>query len=420
MRKIFTIALFGALFAACNQPQQVKEQTKQTPVDTIAKAPAKPDNSTLTLPVLDALFYEKGFSAELKTKLGLTTSEIEKLKAAAHTSLRELSEDGGSSARSASQQYREKIKEIIGDDKAQQLEQFVLARYSAGVEGLAPTKPNFVPTDTRIVVNAPAFRMDVFQEGKLIKSYKVGIGYPEFPLPTGMRRADTIIFNPSWTPPDEPWVKGKFAPGQKVSGSSDLNPLGVIKIPIGMPSLIHGGKPPEKIGNFASHGCVGLTNALVKDFAGVLAQLSGTTLPAIGSKTHSIKLEKPVPVDLRYETIVAQNGSLHIFRDVYERGTNTLENAKAILKIYAVDYDKLSEQEKSDLDDALDAMNRDPKGNTIATDSIPDTKNGVAASKIARSKKGKTTTKVKGDKEAAVTISALQGKGYPDPVNENQ
>lgn len=419
MRKILTIALFSACFAACNQPEKAK-QTNVPKTDSVTKTATKTDESALTLPVLDALFYEKDFSAELKAKLGLTTSEIEKLKAAAHTSLRELSEDGGSSARSAGQQYREKIKEIIGDDKARQLEQLVSARYSAGVEGLAPAKPNFVPADTRIVVNAPAFRMDVFQEGKLIKSYKVGIGYPEFPLPTGMRRADTIIFNPSWTPPDEPWVKGKFAPGQKVSGASELNPLGVIKIPIGMPSLIHGGKPPEKIGNFASHGCVGLTNALVKDFAGVLAQLSSTILPAIGSKTHSIKLDKPVPVDLRYETIVAQNGSLHIFRDVYERGTNTLENAKAILKIYDVDYDKLSEQEKSELGEALDAMNRDPKGNTIATDSVPDTKNGVAASKIARSKKGKTTTKVNGEKEATIAIAALQGKGYPDPVNENK
>jgi hypothetical protein len=39
--------------------------------------------------------------------------------------------------------------------------------------------------------------MDVFKEGKLIKSYKIGIGYPEFPLPSGLRKASTIIFNPT-------------------------------------------------------------------------------------------------------------------------------------------------------------------------------------------------------------------------------
>src|SRR5688500_10058404 len=46
--------------------------------------------------------------------------------------------------------------------------------------------PNAIPTDTRIVVNIPAYRMDIFADGSLIKSYKVGIGTPEFPLPTGL------------------------------------------------------------------------------------------------------------------------------------------------------------------------------------------------------------------------------------------
>ena len=59
--------------------------------------------------------------------------------------------------------------------------------------------PNAVPTDTRVVVNTPAFRMDLFQDGKLLKSYKIGIGYPEFPLPHGLRKAQSIIFNPTWS-----------------------------------------------------------------------------------------------------------------------------------------------------------------------------------------------------------------------------
>src|ERR1043166_2879462 len=48
--------------------------------------------------------------------------------------------------------------------------------------------PNAVPKDTRIIVNIPAFRMDVFRDGTLLKSYKVGIGYQQFPLPTGFRK----------------------------------------------------------------------------------------------------------------------------------------------------------------------------------------------------------------------------------------
>ena len=429
------ITIIAFFLAACNQPSGNKQQTAKTTDTTVQKLDTtkKPDQAAdnqnvLTLPVLDALFYDPGFAKSLRSQLGLSAVQVQKLKAAAHSSLSNLSEDGAvdtASASAANQRYVAQINTIIGDDKEQQLLQLLNDRYSKGVEGLAPSKPNFIPKDTRIVVNAPAFRMDVFQSGKLLKSYKVGIGYPEFPLPAGMRRADTIIFNPTWTPPDEPWVKGKFAPGRKVSASNDLNPLGHIKIPIGMPSLIHGGKPLEKIGNFASHGCVGLTNAQVQDFTGMLAQLGGSTLSADSisllekhhAKTYSVKLPKPVPVDLRYETIVAEGGSLHIYRDVYERGTNTLATAKRVLASYGVNYDKLSEQEQTDLGEALQEMNRDAHGKIISTDSIPPAKHGVPASKLERSKKGKVTYHIKGQKEAEVPIAALSGKGYPDPVD---
>src|SRR6266480_3336671 len=84
--------------------------------------------------------------------------------------------------------------------------------------------PNAVPRDTRVVVNIPAFRLDVFHDGTLINSYRIGIGYPQFPLPTGFRKAQLIIFNPTWTPPDSPWVEAMNAtPGETVSAGSKHN-----------------------------------------------------------------------------------------------------------------------------------------------------------------------------------------------------
>src|SRR6185369_14910592 len=138
--------------------------------------------------------------------------------------------------------------------------------------------PNAVPTDTRVVVNIPAYRMDIFDDGSLIKTYKVGIGTPEFPLPTGLRKAESVIFNPTWTVPDEAWAEEmkNVKVGETVEAGDKNNPLGWAKIPIGLPNLIHGGKAPAKIGTFASHGCVGLTNPQIKDFAMQLAQAAGT------------------------------------------------------------------------------------------------------------------------------------------------
>jgi murein L,D-transpeptidase YcbB/YkuD len=115
------------------------------------------------------------------------------LKNAARDSVLKLNEDAGSedftrSTKTAISEADKKIKEILGNENGAKFLNVARKHWSGG-DATALAKPNEVPTDTRIVVNAPAYRMDIFQDGKLIKSYKVGIGYPEFPLPTGLRTA---------------------------------------------------------------------------------------------------------------------------------------------------------------------------------------------------------------------------------------
>src|SRR5207248_1553182 len=270
-----------------------------------------------------------------------------------------------------------KISSVIGKDKAAELAIMVRERWNGAADDAGnQNKPdesarrNTVPNDSRIVVNTPAYRMDVFDAGRLIKSYKVGIGYPQFPLPTGLRKAKVIIFNPTWTPPDEPWVAHmrNINVGEKVEAGSKLNPLGPIKIPIGLPSLIHGGKSPAKLGTFASHGCVGLTSPQVEDFAKLLAQVAGSEISdaAINSyfadktKTRAVKLNHAVPVELRYETIVVEDGKLHIYRDVYDQDSNTEANLRAVLDVNGIRLEDLSEEERTQVLDALNAMSRHP------------------------------------------------------------
>jgi lipoprotein-anchoring transpeptidase ErfK/SrfK len=378
----------------------------------------------LGLPVLDALFFEDDFEAELKTKLALSDEQIKKLKTAAHASVADLDEQEGDnylgSSRTAAKRSDEQIRAIVGDDKAAQLYQLVGQRYAGGdIQGLLPAEPNSIPKDTRIVVNAPAYRMDLWQDGRLLKTYKVGIGYPEFPLPAGMRRAETIIFNPTWTPPDEPWVRGKVEAGKKVAAGSKLNPLGPIKIPIGLPNLIHGGKAEAKLGTFASHGCVGLTNPQVQRFAEDLARLGGSNLTpdevagyeAKPTQTKNYKLQKAVPVELRYETVVGEPGGLRVFRDVYERGSNTIPEAEKVLAVYGLKFEALQPAEQDALRAALDEMNRDAKGELIADDG-----SATNPEKSAKAKTGGTTRDVVGRKEVFVPVAAMQRKGYPAPT----
>jgi len=392
---------------------------------------AAPKDETLTLPVLDAFFAQESFADELKAKLQLTESQVNQLRGIARqgtSKLRESTNDDQYTGRAAAarQAAIEQIRAAIGAQKSDELQAFVNERWNGGAtaattpDAKSSARSSTVPQDTRIVVNAPAFRMDVFEDGRLSKSYKIGIGYPEFPLPTGLRKAETIIFNPSWTPPDEPWVESgnsKVKVGEKVAAGDKLNPLGPIKIPIGLPSLIHGGKAPAKLGNFASHGCVGLTTPQVQDFAARLAQLSGTQLtPAqfaeyVKHKTDTkpVKLARPVTVELRYDTITVEDGTLHIYRDVYERGTNTEGNLRAVLQSNGVSFDKLSDGARTGALQALNAMSRNAGGKPVTESDSKSAKN--------KSSSGKVTRLIKGAKEAVIDIPELAGKGYPAAVD---
>lgn len=406
---------------------------------------------TVTLPVLDALFTNDAFNAELKSKLQLTDDQITTLRKIAADDVARLRQGATEQQEGAAAEARdsaaEAIRDVIGAQQTEALLALVREHWLKGNVTLEAGKPaeatmlpgpNAVPTDTRIVVNIPAYRMDLFQNGSLIKSYKIGIGYPQFPLPTGLRKAQTIIFNPTWTPPDEPWVanmKG-IAVGKMVPPGSPLNPLGPIKIPIGSPSLIHGGKPPSKIGTFASHGCVGLTNAQVKDFAKTLVAAAGKEVSdqAIASylrdptRTRVVKLDADVPVELRYETIVVEDGKLYIYKDVYDQNTNTEENLRLALEKSGVQFEAFSDDERDQVLEALNAMSSRPKKQppkpananaSPAASANPTSGNQNANAPNANEQQPKTARKPisRKQKQVVLEVGALSGKGYPAPVD---
>lgn len=422
------LALAIILFVSgCTPPPPGTNTNTSTNTNTTpgATKTVSTTQSNVTLPLLDALFAQDNFAGELKSKLQLTDDQINKLKTVAREEtarLRESDDDDAQQGKTAAarRQAEQQIVSVIGAEKTQEFYAFI-NEHSGGATASLPSTPSSVPADTRIVVNAPAFRMDVFESGKLVKTYRVGIGYPEFPLPTGLRKADTIIFNPTWTPPDEPWVESsnKVKPGETIEAGSKLNPLGVLKIPIGLPSLIHGGKAPAKIGTFASHGCVGLTDKQAQDFAKLLAQAGGASVTDAQiaeyqknkTETKNVKLNSPIPVELRYETIAVVDGRLHIYRDVYDRGTNTEENLRAVLQANGLALEQLSEAERAQVMEALKQMSRDATGKPATGES-----NDNSAKKGSNTSNRVTST-IKGQKEMVIEIAALAGKGYPAPVN---
>lgn len=443
-----TLGLFMALAilsaTACTQQNGPTPNTNTvSQASPAASATNISQTVPVTLPVLDALFADQEFRTALKSKVELTDDQLTQLQKIASdevAKLREQNTEGANANAAADSQAElsreraaEAIRGVIGQQKAEQL--FALAQdywksgdhtdKVAGTSESAPPSPNSVPKDTRVVVNIPAFRMDVFKNGALVKSYKIGIGYPEFPLPIGTRKAETIIFNPTWTPPDEPWVAHmkNVSVGEKVPAGSKLNPLGPIKIPIGAPSLIHGGKSLAKIGTFASHGCVGLTTPQVRDFAKVLADAGGTDLTdqkiqaylKNSTRTQGLKLVQVVPVELRYETIVVEDGKLHVYRDVYAQNTNTEENLRAVLKANGTSLEELSEAERTQALDAVNAMSLHPKKTKVPVTSPSPTNSADKTEKPAPV--AKPAKPIKNQKEVVLELAELTGKGYPAAVD---
>ena len=436
MTRLIALVVFLTLtITGCtNQPGGSNTLNNQ-PIATSSPPPTvNPEGAIqpVTLPVLDAILADEAFTAELRTNAALSEDELNRLRTVAREETAKLredySEDYAGTTSSALDLSSERVTEIVGREKAARVFALVRDRWLTGGEadqaatntgsstGQTATPPNAIPKDTRVVVNSPAYRMDVFENGELIKSYKIGIGYPEFPLPTGLRQARTIIFNPSWTPPDEPWVESSSSnvrPGRKVQPGSKLNPLGMLKIPIGSPSLIHGGKSPAKLGTFASHGCVGLTDPLAQDFAKVLARVSGTELTdaeiaafkRARDEEKPVNLGQPIPVELRYETLVVEDGKLHIYRDVYDRDTNTEDNLRAVLQAYGVALEDFTEEERTRAMEALRQMSRDAKGRDITSPS--------PSPEESRNRTGRVTRTVKGQKEIVIDVAVLKGKGYP-------
>lgn len=200
----------------------------------------------------------------------------------------------------------------------------------------APGEP-----DIRITVDVPSFRLTLWQNGREVKTYKIGVGLRDYPITISERKVTEIIWNPSWIPPNSDWVTGRkgVKAGEVIKPTDPRNPLGKLKIPLGSGYLIHEAKGVGDLGSLVSHGCVRMMRADLYDLAEkiVAARSLPVTARQIAAakrtkKTLVAKLEEPLVVDINYDTQVVEDGVLHLYADFYNRGTNTPAHLRAELE----------------------------------------------------------------------------------------
>jgi lipoprotein-anchoring transpeptidase ErfK/SrfK len=110
---------------------------------------------------------------------------------------------------------------------------------------------------TIITIDRGNFKLRLFKNLKLSKTYGVAVGMPAYPTPTGRFSIANKAVNPAWTAPNSPWA-GAYA-NETVEGGSAENPLKARWMGIVNGVGIHGTGAPGSIGSRASHGCIRMT-----------------------------------------------------------------------------------------------------------------------------------------------------------------
>jgi len=206
--------------------------------------------------------------------------------------------------------------------------------------------------DIRLSLNVPSFRLTLWQNGKEVKSYFIGVGLKEHPIYIGDREAREIIWNPAWIPPPSDWVleMKDVTPGEVIKASDPRNPLGKMKIPLGGHYLIHQARGMSDVGNLVSHGCVRMPRPDLYDLADKIIAARNAPVSrkriAAAKRTQKmlvVRLDEPVPVDINYDTLVVEDGVLHIYPDVYDRGTNRPAQLRAELEAANIDVSNLKD-----------------------------------------------------------------------------
>jgi lipoprotein-anchoring transpeptidase ErfK/SrfK len=106
----------------------------------------------------------------------------------------------------------------------------------------------------RLIVNIPARKIALMEDGKVIKMYAVAVGKKSTPSPSGVFHIASHVVNPT------------YSHEGKVVGPGPGNPVGTRWMSLGFKGYgIHGTNHPESIGHAASHGCIRLRNHDVEE-----------------------------------------------------------------------------------------------------------------------------------------------------------
>jgi lipoprotein-anchoring transpeptidase ErfK/SrfK len=106
-----------------------------------------------------------------------------------------------------------------------------------------------------VTVDRPNFRLHLWKNLQLAKTYTVAIGAVGYDTPSGLYNVQNKAVNPAWTMPNSDWVAPADR-GKVVPGGTAANPLKARWLGIYNGAGIHGTDVTSSLGSAASHGCI--------------------------------------------------------------------------------------------------------------------------------------------------------------------
>lgn len=164
-----------------------------------------------------------------------------------------------------------------------------------------------------VVINIVSRTLDLHKDGKIIKTFPVGVGRATFPTPTGVYKVISLVEDPGW---ENPY---KESGAVRINAGND-NPLGTRWIgfkadPKGEYG-IHGTDNPASVGKLSSHGCVRMKVADAEELY-----------------KH---VQMHMPVIVKYETaelyVKDSKVYLKVYPDVYNRGETDIMAIKNLIE----------------------------------------------------------------------------------------
>jgi murein L,D-transpeptidase YcbB/YkuD len=204
-----------------------------------------------------------------------------------------------------------------------------------------------------ILVNIPAFRLDVIEDGKSVLDMKVVTGKKDSPTPVLVDRLTTVVFSPYWNIPadivekeilpkvekdpsylEKNNIEAVDASGRYRQRPGPGNSLGQVKFLFPNHYNVYLHDTPaqalfDRVERDFSHGCVRLDRPA--DLAKYILRdqpewTEARITEAMQSGTEqSVPLKQPLPIYLVYFTVWEANGALQRVPDVYglDRRHNT-------------------------------------------------------------------------------------------------